>query len=198
MQTSTTAIVLIGYQKDYFDTGGALHKVVESSVDQVLSNTLELLDEAASKNVTIISTPIHFTPEYGELVEPVIGILKTIQDVGAFRKGTTGAETIDEFAKYGDRIIEVQGKRGLNAFHETGLQEELAARGIKDVVLAGVVTSICIDSTGRSAFEQGYGVTVLSDCTAGRSEYEQEFYCKELLPLYAKVMSHTELLEQLP
>jgi len=197
MQASKTAIVLIGYQKDYFDTNGALHKVVESSVDQVLSNTLELLDQLASKDVTIISTPIHFTPEYRELVEPVIGILKTIQDVGAFRKGTLGAETIDEFSKYGDRIIEVQGKRGLNAFHETGLQEELTARGIEDVVLAGVVTSICIDSTGRSAFEQGYRVTVLSDCTAGRSEYEQEFYCKELLPLYAKVMSHRELLDQL-
>ena len=65
------------------------------------------------------------------------------------------------------------------------------------MVLAGVVTAICIDSTARSAFELGYQVSVLSDCTAGRSNYEQEFYCDEVFPLYAQVMTHSDLLEQL-
>lgn len=197
MNPSTTAVILIGYQKDYFDAKGALHAVVEASVDKVLSNTLDLLDRLESTDVIFISTPIHFTQKYKELAEPVIGILQTIRDVKAFRKGTRGAQTIDEFKRYGDRITVVEGKRGLNAFHETHLQEVLEQHNITDVVLAGVVTSICIDSTGRSAFELGYRVTVLSDCTAGRSLYEQEFYCNELLPLYARVMTYTELIDSL-
>ncbi|MBU0500524.1 MAG: cysteine hydrolase family protein [Gammaproteobacteria bacterium] len=196
MNPSTTALILIGYQKDYFHENGILHKVIEAAVAHVLSNTLDLLDHLAPSPATIVSTPINFTPDYTELVDP-IGILKIIRDVGAFKQGTTGADAIDELARYGDRIIEIPGKRGLNAFHATHLKAELEHRGITDVVLAGVVTSICIDSTARSAFEYGFQVSVLSDCTAGRSGYEQDFYCNEVLPLYAKVMTHTELLEKL-
>lgn len=196
MKPSTTALILIGYQKDYFAKDGVLHKVIEASVEDVLANTLDLLDRLAPTPALIISTPINFTPEYAELVDP-IGILKIIREVGAFRQGTSGAEAIDPFVRYGDRILEVPGKRGLNAFHSTHLKELLESRGITDVVLAGVVTSICIDSTARSAFEYGFQVSVLSDCTAGRSSYEQEFYCSEVLPLYAKVMTHGELLEKL-
>lgn len=91
----------------------------------------------------------------------------------------------------------MEGKRGLNAFHSTALQAELEKRGITQVVLAGVVTSLCIDSTARSAFELGYDVTILSDCTAGRTQYEQDFYCTEILPLYSQVMTTKEFLTSL-
>ena len=53
--------------------------------------------------------------------------------------------------------------------------------------LARAITSVCIDSTGRAATERGYRVTVLSDCTVGRTPFEQEFFCREILPLYADV-----------
>ena len=64
-------------------------------------------------------------------------------------------------------------------------------------VLAGAVTSICIDSTGRSAHERGYGVTVLSDCTCGRTNFEQDFYIEQILPLYAQISTSEELLAEL-
>ncbi|MDX8399920.1 MAG: cysteine hydrolase family protein [Gallionellaceae bacterium] len=196
MEASKTALILIGYQNDYFSDDGILHKVIESSAKNVLSNTLKLLENLSPTPVTIISTPIFFTPEYSELVDP-IGILKVIRDVGAFKKNSHGAATIDELAKFGDRIITVEGKRGLNAFHDTELESVLRGQGIKNVVLAGVVTSICIDSTARSAFESGFSVSVLSDCTAGRTEYEQQFYCKEILPLYTKVTDGDSLTKDL-
>ena len=89
------------------------------------------------------------------------------------------------------------GKRGLNAFSNTALEHELRARGVTDVVIAGVVTSICVDSTARSAHDKGFTVHVLSDCTAGRTRFEQDFYCREVFPLYATVMTSVELLEEL-
>ncbi len=69
----------------------------------------------------------------------------------------------------------------------------LAENKITDVVLAGVVTSICIDSTARAAFENGYKVYILSDCTAGRTDLEQSFYCETIFPLYAEVIEGTRL-----
>jgi len=186
---SKTAVVLIGFQNDYFDASGILAAALEDRAwcDQMLSNTLDLLKTLHDEPVLMISTPIVFTPDYSELVEPT-GILKTIKDTGAFKGGCSGAETIPELRSLGDRIVEVPGKRGLNAFSNTDLDDLLREHGVERVALAGVVTSICIDSTGRAAHERGYQVSVLSDCTAGRTAFEQEFYCEKVFPIYAEVL----------
>ena len=188
-----TAVVLIGYQNDYFADDGRLVGALEGDWRRtMLENTNRLLDRLQNTAAMIISTPIQFTPDYQELVEPT-GILKTIVDVGAFRKGDPGSETIEDLRRRDDWILEIPGKRGLNAFSNTELGATLETRGIEDVVLAGVVTSICIDSTGRAAAEQGYRVSVLSDCTAGRTDYEQDFYRESIFPLYARVINLDDL-----
>ena len=189
-----TALVLIGYQNDYFAPEGALVGALEDAEWRVkmLDNTVKLIESLSATDALIISTPIVFTQNYEELVEPT-GILQTIVDVGAFKDGENGAETISELSDFGDRILEIPGKRGLNAFSNTDLDETLKERGITDVVIAGVVTSICIDSTGRAAHERGYRVSVVKDCTAGRTDFEQDFYCDKVFPLYAKVIESREL-----
>ena len=101
-----------------------------------------------------------------------------------FREGTVGADAVPEVAALGDRITVVPGKVGFNAFTATGLEDVLRDRGIRDVVIAGVLTSLCIDSTGRAAYERGYRVTVLVDCAAGRTPIEHDFYCANIFPLY--------------
>ncbi|BDA72128.1 hypothetical protein RIVM261_006210 [Rivularia sp. IAM M-261] len=198
MKSHKTALILIGYQNDYFSPNGILYGVIEESskVTNVIANTVHLLQCLASTATLIITTPIFFTSNYEELIEP-IGILNTIKEVNAFQMGTPGSETIEELYPFKDRIMEVPGKRGFNAFINTNLDEILKEKGITDVVLAGAVTSICIDSTGRSAHEKGYRVIIISDCTSARTVFEQGFYCSSIFPLYAEVMTHTELLSHL-
>ncbi len=198
MKANETAVVLIGFQRDYFSKDGVLRSVIEESAEtnQVLKNTLALLRELVDTEVELIQTPIHFSSDYAEMKSP-IGLLKAINELGAFRKGAPGAAPIPQVSDFGDRIREVKGKDGFNAFSNTGLGSVLVEGGVRNVVLAGAVTSICIDSTGRSAHEKGYDVTVLSDCTCGRTNFEQKFYCEQILPLYANVTTSTELLADL-
>lgn len=195
MSDASTGILLIGYQNDYFAKDGILQSVVEESLcsNNVLDNTLALLERVAETDVAIISTPITFTPDYRELDNP-IGILKICKDVGAFMAGSSGAEVIEELKRWGERIMEIPGKRGLNAFSNTSLETMLVEKGITDLVIAGVVTSVCIDSTARAASDKGFNVTVLSDCTAGRTNFEQEFYCSDIFPIFANVKKSTEIL----
>jgi nicotinamidase-related amidase len=198
MEARNTAIVFIGYQNDYFAEDGVLQGVIEEPgrTTKVLANTLALIEALKDTPAMLVATPIVFTPDYSELVEPE-GILKAIKQAGAFRRGTKGGETIPQFVAYGDRILEVTGKRGLNAFSNTHLDEKLQEKGITDICLAGAVTSICIDSTGRAAFEKGYRVHMLSDCIAGRSVIEESFYCETIFPLYAEVLDSAALLSRL-
>ena len=198
MNSAQTALILIGYQNDYFAPGGILHGVIEDSarVTGTLENTIDLIHKLYSTQVLMVSTPIAFTEDYDELVEPV-GILKTIKDLGAFKLGTTGAETIPEISQFGKRIVEIPGKRGLNAFSNTDLEDVFERHGIKNLAIAGAVTSICVDSTGRAASEKGFSVAILSDCTVGRTIFEQEFFCKSILPLYAEVTNHNDFVQNL-
>lgn len=55
-----------------------------------------------------------------------------------------------------------------NAFIGTDLQERLEATGVKDVILAGFMTHMCIDSTARGAFNLGFRPTVVAAATATR------------------------------
>ena len=189
-----SALVLIGFQNDYFADDGILHAVIEESskITGVLDNTLRLLSKRGRQFGLVVSTPIIFTPDYSELQDPV-GILKTIREVGAFKQGSDGARPIPQLQAYSGFLHEVPGKRGLNAFSNTQLETLLRENDITDIVLAGTVTSICIDSTARAAIDLGFRVTVLRDCTSGRTEFEQNFYCEEVFPLYARVTDSAAL-----
>lgn len=196
MKKNKVAVVLIGYQNDYFAKDGILHSVIELNAQSVLNNTMHLVKSLSPTKVPMISTPITFTPNYSELVEPV-GILKTIKDVGAFKEGAKGAETIPEIKKFEPRIQSIPGKRGLNAFSNTDLDKILKENNVNSLVIAGVVTSLCIDSTARSAHERGYKVLIVSDCICGRTQTEQNFYLENVFPLYAEVIEHKTLLKKL-
>ncbi len=194
MDPCETALILVGYQNDYFGKHGLLRQVVEESskVTNVIQNTVKLIQQLPT-SCLIVSTPIHFTPTYEELVEPV-GILKNIKEVGALQVGKSGSQMIPELLPFKTRIVEVPGKRGFNAFAHTALDSFLRQQGVTHVVLAGTVTSICVDSTGRFAHELGYKVSILSDCTAARTVFEQDFYCQYIFPVYADTIAHTQLL----
>lgn len=197
MNSKKTAIILIGYQNDYFSPNGILTGVVQETLSElnILENTMKLLS-CIPEDLIVISTPIIFSDDYSELIDP-IGILEIIKNVKAFKFGSQGAETIFEINALGDRIKEIPGKHGLNAFIGTELLSFLRENNISQVALAGCVCSICIDSTGRSAFDKGFEVIMLSDCITGRTMFEQQFYCDEIFPLYSKVLKSSEFISRI-
>jgi nicotinamidase-related amidase len=198
MEPNSTAVILVGYQNDYFAPNGILRGVVEepNRVDSVLANSLALIGALIPTPTTLIATPIVLEPDYRALVNSV-GILDTIKAAGAFKAGTPGADTIPELAAFGNRITYVRGKVGFNAFSNTELDRVLKERGIKTVLVAGMVTSLCIDSTGRAAYERGYSVKILSDCTSARTRSEQDFFCQNIFPLYGGVLDSVQARTQL-
>jgi nicotinamidase-related amidase len=193
-----TAIVLVGFQNDYFAKDGILRGVVETpgAVDDVLDATLHMIRALKDTEVTIISTPIVLSSDYRAMAAPV-GILNTMKEVGAFKEGSKGAETIPELAEFGNRIQYVHGKVGFNAFASTDLDAVLRERGITQVAVCGMVTSLCIDSTGRAAYERGFSVSIISDCSSARTGIEHEFFCANVFPLYGRTVTSLELIDEL-
>ena len=190
-----TALVLIEYQNDFTTDGGALHDAVKGVMDDsdMLANTKRVVDEARKAGATVIHAPITFAPGYGELGNPdkVYGILKGVIDSTAFVKGTWGAAICDEMAPQGDDIV-VEGKRGLDTFATTNLDFILRSREIETVMLGGFLTNCCVESTMRSAYEKGYDVITLTDCTAATSADEQKAATAQDYPMFSQPMTSTE------
>jgi nicotinamidase-related amidase len=196
----TTAVVLIEYQNDFTTEGGALHGAVKDVMEEtrMLENTRRVVDEARRAGATVIHAPITFAEGYGELGDPskVYGILKGVIDSNAFVKGTWGAEICDEMAPQKGDIV-VEGKRGLDTFATTNLDFILRSNDVETVILGGFLTNCCVESTMRSAYEKGYDVITLTDCTAATSDEEQRVATARDYPMFSQPMTSDQVVEAL-
>lgn len=194
-----TALVLIEFQNDFTCEGGALHGAVESVMQEtkMLENTQRVVDNLRSAGGTIMHTPIEFASGYHEISDHPYGILKGVVDGKAFIKGTWGAGIVDAMSpKEGDIIIE--GKRGLDAFASTNIDFILRSKGIKTVVIAGFLTNCCVESTMRTAYENGYEVITLTDCAAAVSMEQHRNAIEFDFPMFSKPMQADEFLNLVP
>lgn len=82
-------------------------------------------------------------------------------------------------------------KRFSSAFRKTGLREYLDGRGVERIVLCGMQTEYCIDTTCKVAFEYGYDVIIPSLCT---STFSNPLLSGEKIVLfYEKLIWHPPL-----
>ena len=194
----TTAVVLIEYQNDFTTQGGVLHEAVSEVMDKtdMLTHTREVVMAARTAGATIMHAPIAFSEGYGEITNHPYGILKGVVDGQAFVKGSWGAQITDELTPAADDIV-VEGKRGLDTFASTNLDFILRSKGISTVALGGFLTNCCVESTMRSAYENGYRVITLSDCVAATSVEEHENALKYDYPMFSLPMTGDEFVNEL-
>jgi nicotinamidase-related amidase len=208
LPAAKTAIVLIEPQNDFLSEGGTMYAYIKEQLAQrnVIANLKELLDNARGKVAKIFYVPFHgFEEGFPELkkggpgYEGLRGIeidMKADWGTGAWLKGTPGPEIIPQLTpQKGDIIIE--GKKTLDAFHSTALDYLLRANEIEYVAFTGFHTNWCVESSARSAYDKGYRIVVIGDCTATDTQYEQDYAEKTIFPKIGRVMNHREFLDAL-
>ncbi|PRY14631.1 cysteine hydrolase family protein [Kineococcus rhizosphaerae] len=137
------ALLVIDIQLDYFP-GGAYPLVAPEAAATAAGRVLEA---ARSEGWLVVHVQHHSVDGTPFLVP-----------------GTEGAQIHPAVAPADDELVVT--KHAPNSFLETGLQETLSGAGVDDLVVAGMMTSMCVDSTVRSAAERGFTVTVVADACA--------------------------------
>jgi nicotinamidase-related amidase len=143
-----TALLVIDIQNDYFP-GGAME--------------LEGADAAGAKAADAIRS-------FREKNLPVIHVRHLSVRPGStfFLPGTKGAEIHALVApKSGETVIE---KNFPNSFRNTDLKATLDQKQIKNLVVAGMMTHMCVDASVRHAADLGYKITLLGDACATRAQ----------------------------
>lgn len=176
-----TALLIIDVQNDYFP-GGAME--------------LEGSDAAGAKAGAALQ-------KFRKDGLPVIHIrhLSTRPGATFFLPGTKGAEIHSSVAPApGEKVIE---KNFPNSFRGTTLQNALEEQGVKNLVVAGMMTHMCVDATVRHAADLGYKITLLGDACATRTQKHGDeaiparqvhgAFLAALNGFYAKVVNTHEL-----
>merc|ERR1711907_601300 len=161
----------------------------------MLEKSAALAAKARSAGVTVIHAPIMFKEDASDNPNKALGILAGCANDKLFTEGTWNAEFCEKMApKEGD--IVVKGKKGLDAFPGTDLEETLKAKGIETVALAGFLTNCCVESTMRTAYEKGFNVITLTDCCATTSEEGQSAATGGTYGMFSAPMSSEEFSEK--
>jgi ureidoacrylate peracid hydrolase len=84
-------------------------------------------------------------------------------------------------------------KHRYSAFHNTDLDTILRANGIRTVVLTGVVTNVCVETSAREAFVRDYYVAIVKDGTAAYSQADHEMTLANIDRFFGEVTSISEL-----
>lgn len=88
-------------------------------------------------------------------------------------------------------------KTQYDAFHKTPLERKLRALNVTQLVIAGVVTHLCVETTARSAFVKGFPVFLPVDATAS---FDRRHHRASLLNLshgFAELVLTSEIMERL-
>lgn len=109
-------------------------------------------------------------------------------------KGSHGAEVIGDFIKDTDIIIEKNKDSG---FYETALDDKLKELGVSSVIITGMQTQICVQTTAADAFFRGYNVIVPEDGVVSARPEDKERALQWLGSYCAQIKTIEEITEYL-
>jgi len=185
-----SALLIIDMQRDFLEPGG-FGEMLGNDVAQ-LRRTIEpnraLLKAWRDRGLSVIHTREGHRPDLSDLpdAKKVRGRAKTtIGDAGPMGRilvrGEAGHDIIAElYPAPGEPVIDKPGK---GAFWATDLHAILQHRGIKQLVVTGVTTEVCVNTTVREANDRGYDCLVLEDCVGS---YFPEFQAMGLKMIKAQ------------
>merc|ERR1712087_227284 len=193
-----TAIVLIEYQNEFTTEGGKLHPAVKDVMDStgMLKKSAEVATAGRKAGCKIFHAAITFAEDGSDNPNKRLGILAGCFNGKLFTEGTWNADFCDSMKPESGDIL-VTGKRGLDCFPNTDLEAQLKLNGIETVVLGGFLTNCCVESTMRTAYEKGFNVITLIDCTATTSKTGQTAATSETFGMFSQPLTAAEFLSKL-
>jgi ureidoacrylate peracid hydrolase len=162
------ALLVIDVQNDFAATGGFFHQVgadVGPIQREVVPAIGRLIDAARRVGVTVIFVKSHYDSQY---LSPPMRERNARLGMTMSRclSGSWGAEFY-EVKPIADEPVVI--KHRYSAMIGTSLREVLQARGIQSLLLSGIATDTCVESTARDAYFLDYYVTLVSDCCGAAS-----------------------------
>jgi nicotinamidase-related amidase len=179
-----TALVLVDLQN------GITSLPTVHDAATVVARAASLADAAQSAGRPVVRIRTQFSSDGGDLLRG-----RTDSPGPAITPGADFAELDPRVPLAPDDLLVT--KRGWDAFTGTELDSRLRRRGVRSVVIAGIATSIGVESTARTARELGYEVVVAHDAVTDLVATAHATSLEVILPRIARLESAEVLAERL-
>lgn len=178
---SHAALLVIDLQRYFYEPSS--HAFIPSMVD-IIPKVIQLQQAFTTNNLPLIQTQHCNTFDKAKSMENWWGSI--------LNKNNPFIAIIPQISHPSAQLIL---KEQYDAFLETNLEQQLHAANITQILITGVMTHLCCDTTARSAFMRGFEVYFVIDATAS---YNFDFHMASLLNLahgFAKPIFTTEALK---
>jgi nicotinamidase-related amidase len=175
-----TALVIIDMQRDFLEPGGFGETLGNdvSLLEAAVGPCQAVLDAARQAGILVIHTREGHKPDLSDAPPAKIDRGEPSLRIGApgpmgriLIRGEPGHDIIPRlYPIEGEVVIDKPGK---GAFYATELTQVLDENNIEYLLVCGVTTEVCVNTTVREANDRGYRCVVLSDCCAS---YFPEFH----------------------
>ena len=164
------ALIVVDMLNDFLRDDSALHQLGYFMVDRdkVISESEQMLSAARKQKLKIIFLRHEHRSDYAE----ASAVMRQIfERSGGLQEGTAGSDVIDRLApRHGEIVI---SKRRYDGFLYTDLELTLRAHGVRRVIVSGIATHVCVESTARSAVQRDFETIVCSDTTTTMVGYHE-------------------------
>jgi biuret amidohydrolase len=190
LDLARSALILIDMQRDFLEPGGfgaALGNDV-TRLQAAVGPCRAVLAAARAAGMLVIHTREGHRPDLTDAPRLKVERGDPAMRIGApgpmgriLVRGEPGHDIIAElYPQAGEPVIDKPGK---GAFYQTDLDLMLRNRGIETLLVGGVTTEVCVNTTVREANDRGYRCVVLADCCAS---YFPEFHVAGLAMIKAQ------------
>jgi ureidoacrylate peracid hydrolase len=160
-----TALLVIDMQNGFCHPEGSFAGLGldVSMCNAAIAPIARLVEAAHAAGVPVIYTRYVYRADYKDGGVLVQEVLPALADVKSLAAGTWDAELVDELVPTDDDFV--LDKNRYSAFYGTGLEPILTSLGVRNLVMTGVTTNMCVETTARDASQRDYRVFVVSDAT---------------------------------
>lgn len=187
MSASGYALLVVDMQNGFCHPDGSFPRIgrgLEGAMDAV-HNAAVAVRQAREADIPVVFTRHVYRPGRPDEGAALIRNSPELAGVEGLAGATWDAQVCDELGcGSGDLVVD---KVRFDAFQWTSLEPLLRGLGVTDLMICGVVTNICVETTTRSAFMRDFPVTLLEDCCAAKT--------RRLHELAIEVLSSYELAE---
>jgi ureidoacrylate peracid hydrolase len=185
-----TAVIVVDVQNDYCHPEGALAQrgADVSDVKEMMPNLHELLQSARKYEVPVIF--IQTFHERATDSEAWTG-RSGGRSLEVCRTGTWGAEFFEVVPQSSEIIV---NKHRYSAFINTRLDTVLRTLRIESLVMTGVSTNVCVESTARHGFMLDYNIALVNDACASTSRAAHDMTLENIDGYFGSVISTNQLI----
>ncbi len=170
-----TALIVVDMQNAFCHLDGSIARIGHNieMLQAAIAGCQRLVETARVREVPIVFTRYVYRPDYRDGGLLVQELMPELAKAGSLKAGTWDAEVVDELMPQpGDFVID---KNRYSAFYSTGLEPVLTSLGINSLVICGVTTNMCVETTARDAMQRDYRTFIVRDATGELARERHEF-----------------------